>query len=298
MAKPARLLSPETVAKLSSVVLRARHLVEGTLSGIHSSPHKGSSVEFLEHRRYTPGDDLRNIDWKLLARSDRLYVKQFEDETNLRAVLVVDASASMAYGPTGRSKLECARLSAAALAYLLLSQGDAVGLLSQQDDGRAYVPPRGDWSHFRAIAEALEGLRPAGRNAWVDHLMEFAATFHKRGMFVLLSDLLVDRQAMLSALRLLRDRKHEVILLHVLHPWEIEFPFSGPLLFTGMEDASRRVLTDPESAREAYLRQLEELCAFYRDEAVGMEMDYHLLRSDCPLEDALVHYLAYRGATR
>jgi len=296
MAERPSLLAPETVAKIASVNLRARHLVLGTLSGIHKSPHKGSSIEFLEHKRYTPGDDIKNLDWKLLARSDRLFVKQFEDETNLRAMLVVDASASMGYSPEGAGKLQTCCFASAALAYLLLSQSDAVGLLSQNGAQRVYVPSRAAWGHFRAVASALDELRARGRNAWLEHLMELAASSRKRGMFIILSDLLVDRDRMVGALRLLRDRRHDVILLHVLHPYELEFPFSEPLLFTDIEDPARRLLTDPQACREEYLSELRALCEFYREETAALEMDYLLLRAGDPLEDVLVRYLAYREA--
>jgi uncharacterized protein (DUF58 family) len=284
------------VSRLSSVVVRARHLVEGTLSGIHKSPHRGSSVEFLEHKRYTPGDDIRNVDWKLLARSDRLYVKQFEDETNLRATLVVDSSASMRYGPEGPSKHRFTCMAAAAFAYMLLSQSDAVGLLSQENERRVYVPPRSDWSHFQAVAGALEDLEPKGKDAWLGHLIELAGSLRKRGMFVLFTDLLVERQQALQALRLLRDRRHEVLLFHVLHPWELEFPFSDPRVFTDPEADGHDILADPASVRESYLNRLRELCSFFREEATGLEVDYHLLPSDSRLEEALVLYLARREA--
>ena len=290
------LLSPSILSRLSTVALRARHLVEGTLSGIHKSPHKGSSIEFLEHKRYSPGDDIRHLDWKLIARSDRFYVKQFEDETNLRAVLVLDASASMGYGPAGPSKFDTARLAAAALAYLLLSQSDAAGVLSQLNARRLYVPPRTHWAHFRAIAHALQRLQPAGGHHWLDHLVALAGSFHKRSMFVLFSDLLLDRDALIRALRLLRERRHEVILFHVLHPYELEFPFLAPTLFTDMEDPSRSILADPAACRQEYLARLSDLCAFYREESGEIEVGYHLLRSDSPLEEALVQYLASREA--
>lgn len=288
------LLSPDMVSRLSSTVVRARHRVEGTLTGIHESPHRGSSVEFLEHKRYTPGDDIRNVDWKLLARSDRLYIKQFEDETNLRAVVTIDASASMGYAPESPSKLDCARIAGAAFTYMLLSQSDAVGVLSQNGPERVYVPPRGDWSHFRSVAGAMDELKASGENFWLDHLLRLASSFHKRSMFILFSDLLVDRQQALQALRLLRDRRHEVLLFHVLHPWELEFPFDGARLFTDPESPESQVVADPDNVRDAYLDRINELCTFYREEAAGMEIDYHLLPSDHDAEEALVHYLMQR----
>ncbi|MBS3763255.1 MAG: DUF58 domain-containing protein [Planctomycetes bacterium] len=296
MGKINRLLSPQMVSKIATVALRARHLVEGTLSGIHKSPHKGSSVEFLEHKRYTPGDEIKNIDWKLVARSDRIYVKQFEDETNLRAMLVVDNSRSMDYGPTGRKKIEYTQLAAAAFCYLLLSQSDAAGLLSQQGDKRLYVPPRGNWSHYRAITGALGGLQARGQNHWLDHLIELASSFRKRSMFLIFTDLLVEREEMLTALRLLKDRRQEVLMFHILHPYEVEFPFDGPRMFRDLENPELNILADPETTRQQYQERVDELKRFYRDKMARMEQEYHFLRTDSPLEQSLVHYLARREA--
>jgi len=296
MAKSLSLTSPEMVNRLSAAVLRARRLVVGNFTGIHASPHKGASVEFIEHKRYSPGDEIKHVDWKLLARSDRYYVKQFENETNLRATLVLDASASMAYGPTAPAKFDCARQVAAGLAYLLLGQSDAVGLLSQQGERRLHVPPRSGMAHYRALACALDELEAAGGPAWVDHLMELAGSAPRRGMFILLSDLLLDTQTALKALRMLGGRGHDVMVLHVLHPWELEFPFRDVTMFTDIEAPQRRLLADPRDCREAYLREIEELCRTFRTEVRGMGMDYLLLRSDCELEQALAHHLAWREA--
>jgi uncharacterized protein (DUF58 family) len=288
------LLTPQAVARLESAVLRARHLVEGTLSGVHESPHKGASVEFLEHKRYTPGDEIKNLDWKLVARSDRLYVKQFEDETNVRAMLAVDASASMNYGPTPPTKIEFAQRAAAALTYLLLQQSDPVGLISESQAGRLYVSPSSAGAHFRAIASALDDVQATGPDSWLEHLMGVAGSFHKRSIFVLFTDLLGNRDQTVQALQLLRDRKHDVLLFHILHPWETEFPFERPTLFRGMENPSRRVLTDPGKVREEYLRKLKDLKAFYREKADALEIDYLQLNTRAPLETPLVRYLQRR----
>ena len=296
MTERLTLLDPAVLSRLSAAVLRARSLVVGNFSGIHASPHRGASVEFLEHKRYSPGDEIKHIDWKLLARSDRYYVKQFENETNLRAVLVMDASASMAYGPAGPTKFDFARTTAAALAYLLLSQSDAVGVLSRSRTGRLYVPPRSGMAHYRAVGAALEACRPDGDGTWLDELVELGGSLQRRGMFIILSDLFVDPEAALSALKLLRHRRHDVIVMHVLHPWEVEFPFRDLTLFSDMERSGRRLLADPRACREAYLGELDKLCDFFRQEITGLEMDYVLLRSDAALEQALAHYLARREA--
>jgi hypothetical protein len=171
-----------------------------------------------------------------------------------------------------------------------------VGLLSQNARRRIYVPARADWSHFRTVAGGLDDLTAGGDDLWPDHLIELAGSVQKRGMFVLFSDLLIERERVLQALRMLRDRRHEVLLFHVLHPWELEFPFSEPRLFTDPEDPERRALADPEVVRRTYLQRVQELCSFFREEAAGLEVDYHLLPSDSPLERALVQYLARREA--
>ncbi|MFW6457394.1 MAG: DUF58 domain-containing protein [Planctomycetota bacterium] len=297
-------LAPQMISRLSSITLRARQRMEGTLAGIHESPHRGSSVEFLEHKRYTPGDDIRDIDWKLVARSDRLYIKQYENETNMRAIITIDGSTSMEYGPEGRTKLRCAKLMAGALSYLLLSQSDAVGLLSQSHEERLYVPPRSKWSHYRAIGRALDDLDASDKETWIRHLMNLVGTnanhqsgtgaFPKHGMFILFSDLLSDRDKIIRALQLLRDRRHDVILFHVLHPWELEFPFDSPRVFRAPENSTTEILADPQSVRDSYLERIQELQTFYQRESNRMDIDYHLISSDESLDEALIQYLHRR----
>jgi uncharacterized protein (DUF58 family) len=241
-----------------------------------------------------------------VARSDRLYIKQYEDETNLRAVITVDSSASMAYGPEGVTKIRFCQLMGAALAYLLLSQSDAVGLLSQSGEDRLYVPPRSAWSHYRAIAEALDELECKGQEAWIRHMVQLVGqssgartggnAFPKHGMFIILSDLLSDREETIQALQLLRDRGHDVILFHVLHPWELNFPFDAPRIFRSPQSADREIMADPETVREAYLQRLNELQDFYRRELRRIDVDYVPLSSDESLQKGLIKYLRIREA--
>lgn len=292
------LLNPEFLQHIEAAVLRARLLVEGTLSGIHKSPHKGSSIEFLEHKQYSPGDEIRHIDWKLVARSDKYYIKQFEDETNLRAVIVMDASGSMDYGEGATHKLNYAVHLASGLIYLLLKQADTVGLLSQTEDGgRLYIPPRSQFAHFRILTNTLFGLKPRGVNHWIEHLEELAGTFHRRGMFIILSDLLLgDGGNLNKILRILRTHLHDVMVLHVLHGDEREFPFQNTAVFKSLED-ERKLLVDPRSLREHYLRELAKFTDEMRNLCLENEADYASISTADPIERALATILLTRMRT-
>lgn len=282
--------------QIEGIVLRARMLMEGTLAGLHKSPHRGSSIEFLEHKQYSHGDEIRHIDWKLAARSERYYIKQFEDETNLRALLAVDASGSMDYGRGPAHKLAHAVRLAGALAYLFLKQSDAVGVLSQDAGGeRLYVPPRSHFSHFRLIGEALRGLQGHGSNRWLDYMEELAGSFHRRSFVVVASDLLVeDPGRMERVLRILHSRSIEVLVLHILHPDELTFPFDQPALFESLEDR-RKLLSDPASVRARYLAELERFQDEIRSVCLETEASYVLVDTGRPIETAVADILSSRG---
>jgi uncharacterized protein (DUF58 family) len=286
---------PDFFAQIEAIVLRARGLMAGTLSGVHKSPHRGSSVEFFEHKQYSHGDEIRHIDWKVAARSEKYYIKQFENETNLRAVLALDASGSMGYGEGATHKLRYAVRLAAALAYVLLKQSDAVGLLTQGPSGeRRYVPPRSNFSHFRVLADAMQHLAGGGKNGWLRHLEELAGTFHRRSLFVIVSDLLVgDPEPLRRVLRIVRSRRSEMLVLQTLHPDEMEFPFDRTAEFRSLEDA-RRVLLDPRAIRERYRRELESFLGEMRRFCLESEADYALVRTDQPVERALADLLSAR----
>ena len=220
-------MQPEAIKKISRLELRARYVVEGYLAGMHESPYFGQSVEFLQHREYTPGDDPRFVDWKVWARQDRLYVKQFEEDTNLRATLLVDVSASMRYGRGPLDKYEYACTLAACLAYLILRQQDAVGCLVFDEWVRTVVPQRTKRNHLDSVIQALDASDPRNRTSMRETLRTAAETYPRRGLMILISDLLVERQGLFRGLRLLRSRGHDVLVFHVLDDDELDFDFPG-----------------------------------------------------------------------
>jgi uncharacterized protein (DUF58 family) len=290
-----QLLDPAVLARLATLKLRVRAITEGVLSGLHKSPHHGQSVEFAEHKEYTPGDDVRRIDWKAYGKFDKYYVKQFEQETNLRAWLVVDGSGSMGYrGQEGRlSKLEYASALAASLAYLLVRQGDAAGLVVVSDRVVKAIAPRAHAAHLPALVEALAGVEPRGPTrlaAAVDHVLERAP---RRSTVVVFSDLFDAEERVLKKLALLRRRKHEVTLFHVLDPAELEFPFGDPTLFLSMEDA-RQVEANGRDVRKGYLEVLSRWLADVRRAAGEADLEHVLCRSDAPLDQVLLPFLARR----
>jgi len=290
-----RLLDPELLARLATLKLRARAVAEGVLSGLHRSPHHGQSVEFAEHKEYSPGDEIRHIDWKAYGKTDKYYVKQFEQETNLRAWLVVDASGSMGYrGPkAAMTKLEYGSTLAAALAYLLVRQQDAAGLVAVGDQVTRAIPPRSAASHLGALLEALEGLVAAGPTrlaAAVDHVVEHAP---RRCQVVVISDLMDPEGRVVRRLAQLRRRKHEVTVFHVLDPAELEFPFEDPTLFLSLEDA-RQVEAHGRDVRRGYLEVLGRWLEAVKREAQEADLDYALCRTDRPLDEVLLPFLARR----
>jgi uncharacterized protein (DUF58 family) len=288
-----RFLDPDAIKRIARLEVRARHVVEGFLVGMHRSPYFGHSVEFLQHREYAPGDDIRDVDWKVWAKQDRFYVKQYEEDTNLRAALVVDASASMAYGSGPLNKFEYGATVAASLAYLILRQQDAVGCLTFDAGVRASVPQRMSRNHIDAIVHVLDASRPARKTNLDDILRRVAETYPRRGLVVLVSDLLVERPGLFRGLRLLRSRGHDVIVFHVMDDDELDFPFSGPTRFEGLE-IDRRLGCNPRALREGYLEAVGEFLDEVRRGCVGHGVDYTLLRTSQPLDAALAAYLSHR----
>ncbi len=289
------LLSPEVLARLQGLRLRVRHAAEGLLAGLHQSPQHGQSVEFAEHKEYAPGDEVRRIDWKAWGKTDRLYVKRFEHETNLRAWLVVDASGSMGWrGAEGRlSKLEYASCLAGTLAWLMVRQQDAVGLVAVDREVRRSVPPRAAATHLTALLDTLAELDPGGGThlaAAADWLVERAP---RRSSVMVFSDLLDPDEQALRALARLRHRKHEVTVFHVLDPAEIEFPFEDPTLFVSMED-ERRVEAHPRDIRKGYLEVFSAWMERTRRECAEADLDYALARSDRSLDEVLLPFLERR----
>jgi uncharacterized protein (DUF58 family) len=287
-------LDPAVVARLGTLELKARTIVEGFLSGLHRSPFKGFSVEFAEYRQYLPGDDLSTIDWKVFARSDRYYVKKFEEETNLDAHLLLDVSGSMGYGSTAMTKFEYAACLAASLAYLMNRQRDAVGLTAFDDKIVEMLPPGSRPGHLRNMLVTLDRLK-LGRETNVSKpLHQIVDSLSKRGMVVLISDLLDDAEAVIRGLRHFQFRGNDVIVFHVLDPDEIEFPFERPTKFEDLE-TSEEVLAVPAAVRDHYVREMSGLIDRYRRELGSCGIDYELLSTKRPLELALMSYLSTRS---
>jgi len=286
-------LHPEAIRRISRMELRARHVVEGFMAGMHRSPYFGHSVEFREHRQYTWGDDLRNVDWKVWAKQDRLYVKRYEEETNLRATLLVDVSASMQYGSGAMSKYEYAATIAVSLAYLILRQHDAVGCVAFDDRVRMAVPQRTRRNHLDSIIQALEVSRPANKTQLdgVFHLV--AESYPRRGLVILVSDLLAPRDGLFRGIRLLRSRGHDVMVFHLLDDEELDFPFSGPTRFEDLE-APAALSCNPRALRQGYLAALQGYLAEVRHGCVRHQTDYALVRTSQPLDAVLAAYLSNR----
>jgi uncharacterized protein (DUF58 family) len=288
-----KFLHPEAIKRISRLDLRARHIVEGYLSGLHRSPYFGQSVEFRQHREYTFGDDLRYVDWKVWAKQDRYYVKQFEEDTNLRGTFLVDVSNSMRYGNGPMTKYEYGCTIAASLAYLLLRQQDAAGCVSFDDSVRITVPLRTRRNHLDSIIQALEVSSPRDKTGLYPVLREVAETYPRRGMIILISDLLTEREGLFRGLKLLRSRGHDVLVFHVLDDDELDFPFTGPTRFEGLE--SLDVLRcNPRALREGYLAALGAYLEEVRRGCLGRNVDYALLRTSQPLDAALATYLSNR----
>jgi len=294
MRESRKYLDPETLSKIGGLELRARQVVEGYLAGLHRSPYRGRSVDFAEHRPYNPGDELKHIDWKLWARSDRYFVKLYEEETNVRAYFLMDASGSMDYRSGAMSKFGYGATLAASLAYLLLLQQDAVGLTVFGEDVRTDVPPTASPAGLDAFCRVLEGTAPAGRTDLGALLHGIAARLRKRGLVVLVSDLLAPLDDLYSALHRFRYDGHAVILAHVVDPAEEEFPFDGNTRFEGME-ADLALPTDARQVRAAYLdafgafrRELQKACAL-------LGVDYLAANTAQPLDATLVRFLVSRA---
>jgi uncharacterized protein (DUF58 family) len=287
-------LDPRALAAVTSLRLRARQVVEGTLGGLHRSPHHGSSLEFADHRDYTQGDEIRHIDWKLLGKLDRLYVKRFEHETNLRAYLLLDCSASMAYGERGMSKLDYARTLLGSLAYLLLEQRDAVGLGLFHDGLDTWVPPRADRAHLQVLLDRLEAVKPQGSGVAARALSDLAERVPRRGLVLLATDGFEPLPELGRALARLRHRHHEVIFLQVLDEDEIEFPFQELTLFQALEGEGS-VLSDPARTRRAYLEALAAHGAAIARHCREHEIDHHRFRTGEALDRALLRLLGSRA---
>ncbi|HBH50419.1 MAG TPA: DUF58 domain-containing protein [Planctomycetaceae bacterium] len=294
-----RYLDPATLAKLNGLDLKARLIVEGYVSGLHKSPFRGFSIEFAEHREYVPGDDLRYVDWKVFGKSDRIYLKQYEEETNFACWFLVDTSESMSYRSEGTplSKLDYARHVAAALSYLVLNQQDAVGLATFDRGVRSFVKAATQPTHLKQLCHVMDADGTGDDTALGPILHELAERIRQRGVVVLLSDLFDDVEALQLGLKHLRHRRHEVIVLQVIDPAEQDFPFADPTLFKGLEGLPE-LMTEPRSLREAYQREFEHFLGEVRGLCRDLHMDHVVLRTDQPLDLALRTFLSARARRR
>lgn len=293
IARDSRAIDPRALMRIKSLQMRAKVAVEGFIKGLHRSPYHGFSVEFSEYRQYTPGDDTRFIDWKLFARSDRYQVKRFEDETNLRCYLVVDTSRSMGYTSGEYTKGDYARTLAATVAYFLSRQRDAVGLLTFDDKVNGYLPPRHRPGQLRRLIGMLEHEPQGKATDLAKPLEEIAATVRKRGLVILLSDLLVPIEGLKTRLGYLRSRGHDVILLRVLDPAEVGFTFSKPAMFRDVE-SGREMYVDPDAVRAEYLRRFGEHAAALAKACSDLGIESQQVGTDRPLELVLFDLLKAR----
>jgi len=292
-------LSAGDIAKFSNLQVLARGVVEGYCSGLHRSPHKGFSVEFKEHRSYVPGDDIRTIDWKLFGKTDRLYIREYEEETNLRCTILLDSSGSMAYSGSrsnGSTKHDYAVRTAACLAYLMLQQQDSVGLVTFDKQVRRYIPPRARPKHLHAIINELQSQKPEFETELGDVFHEMVVKMHRRGLLLIISDLFADVDRLMKSLAQFRHANHEIIIFQIWDPDELDFPFRQWTQFQSLEAASNRHLVDPAQIRRAYLEKLAQFrdqlakgCNRHRISLVPMTTDQ-------PHADSLAAYLALRNA--
>jgi uncharacterized protein (DUF58 family) len=295
-------LDPRTLARISSLDLRARLIVEGLMTGMHRSPYQGASVEFAQHRPYTFGDDIRRVDWKVLGKTDRVYLKQYIEETNLHLISVVDASESMGYGTvTGGdkstwTKYDHATAIAASLSYMAIQQQDSVGLAVFDRELKKYLKPSNSPGQWKTITQELTIVPRIAKTGTGHVLDQLAEKLTHRSLIVVLSDFFDDLAGIQQGLRHLRYKKHELMVFQVLDPMEIEFPFEDVTLFKGMEELGE-LLTEPRALREGYLEQLNQFTDELKKMCRGMHIDFTRMNSGEPLDVSLSNFLATRSAT-
>lgn len=304
MSRPTDLVSPSDLQRIADLQVLARMVVEGFCSGLHQSPHRGFSVEFKEHRQYVPGDDIRYLDWRVFGKSDRYFIREYEAETNLRATLLVDVSGSMAYGAdprpgataaaAGVSKYAYAIRLAACLAYIMLHQQDAVGLLTFDVQVRRHIPPRSRPRHMRALVEALTAAQPGGETSLGGVFSRMAGKLHRRGLLIVLSDCFDDTGPLLRSLAQFRHAGHEVVVFQIWHRDELDFPFKQWTRFECLESAGREHLLDPAHLRAAYLEKLDEFRGALLRGCRQHRIDLVPVVTDQPYAEVLAQYLAYR----
>lgn len=287
------LLDPAVISRIELLKLTARRVAEGVLTGLHRSKHRGASVEFAEHKPYSVGDDVRLIDWKVYAKSDRYTIKQFEDETNVRAVMALDTSASMGYGSTGVDKLFYGAQLLASLGYLLVRQRDAVGLALLADNGVSYLPPRSRFSHLNALVEQLAQLKPTGNSRLAHALNQLAEKVGRKAMIFIASDLFETPDETMKAIKMLSRMRHEVTVFHLWDPDELDFPFDHQTQFEDME-GPLTIAVDPKGIKDEYLRQVRLFIENWKNVCLENSVEYVLVNIADPPADVLHRYLASR----
>jgi uncharacterized protein (DUF58 family) len=291
-----QLLDPKAIARAESLGMNARFIVEGYMAGEHKSPYRGFAIEFAQHREYAPGDDVRHLDWKVLGKTERFYIKQYEQETNFVAHLLLDGSESMKYGSGQNTKLEYAKMLAACLSYLILHQRDAVALGIFDKDMQEYLPRSDNRDNLFKIMNRLAGFKPKRETRIAKVLHGMANQIRRKGIFVLISDFFDDEDSLIEGIQHLRFKGHEVILLQVLDPYEIEFPFTGMVEFDGLENIPK-VQTRPSQIKKSYHREFEAFQGRLRDACERNECHFVSVRTDHPLDEVLSNYLAFRKLT-
>jgi uncharacterized protein (DUF58 family) len=310
-------LQPAVISKLSNIELKAKFVVEGFIAGLHKSPYHGFSVEFAEHRQYMPGDDLKYLDWKVLGRTDRYYIKQFEEETNLKSYLIVDASNSMSFksadsqlSPLSKfkkifekkeeaphvskiSKLEYATYLAASLSVLMHFQKDATGLTIYDESIKTYIPPKATSQNLKLILSSLSNIKPSGKTNTSTALNEVAERIKRRGLVIVFSDLFDEQQSVISALKHFRYKRNEVIVFQILDPLEMSFAIDSPTIFKDME-TNREMLSQPISIMNSYQQAVKEFIENYKTACLSNKIDYVLLSTETPFDKALMEYLNKR----
>jgi uncharacterized protein (DUF58 family) len=286
------LLKPEVLEKINALNLRAKIIVKGFLTGLHESPYHGFSLEFKQHRPYYQGDPISKINWKLYARTERFYLKKYQAETNLAAFLLLDKSNSMGFGEK-ISKFHYARTLAASLAYLLLHQNDSVGLVIFDSAVETFIPPRSRINHLKYLLTALSKNEPSGKTSICDVIFELQPLIKKRSLFILFSDLLQNPEEVTKTIGLMKSKKHEVIVFHILDREELSFSFLGEALFRDMED-SKTLLVDPKSVKRLYKEKFNQFLSKYKTDFAAKRIDYSQVITDTSYDKALVKYLEKR----
>ncbi len=294
MAGKQKYLDPAGLHRVGNMELVAKQVVEGFLTGRHRSPYQGFSVEYLDHRAYTPGDEIRNLDWKIVARSDKYYVKLYEEETNLRAYILLDCSSSMQFSSGEQSKLSWGSYLAAALTHLLLRQNDAVGLVEFDSGVRNFIPPRAHPTQFRRILDSLDGIEPGGETDVGAVLHEAAERTKRRGLIIVISDLIDNEESIASGLGHFRHNNHEVIVFHTMDPAELEFPYDRLTRFRDMEGAGR-VVANPKSLRARYLSRINQFTDTVKRDCFERRISYELCDTSQPYDRFLAAYLDKRS---